>query len=76
MEPVCFVSSLYQFGWSMCLSSSPMVVPICSPEGGEAALQPYQFRMEEIEALRYRCRVSEEQRGLGGAGTRPCHTPK
>lgn len=27
-------------------------------ENSESALKPYQFKMEEIEGFRYRCRVS------------------
>lgn len=34
-----------------------------STETGAPALLPYQFRMEEIEGFRYRCRVSAGQRG-------------
>lgn len=37
-----------------------------SAETGAPALLPYQFRMEEIEGFRYRCRVS----GLGARGRR------
>lgn len=31
--------------------------PHVSPENGESMLQPYKFSTEEIEGLRYRCRV-------------------
>lgn len=45
-----------------------------STENGAPALLPYQFRMEEIEGFRYRCRVSAGQAGApagrGGAGGR------
>lgn len=37
-------------------------------DSGAPTLLPYQFRMEEIEGFRYRCRVSRPGRGWGGAG--------
>lgn len=40
-------------------------------DSGTPTLLPYQFRMEEIEGFRYRCRVSRPQAGAGrGAGAR------
>lgn len=39
-----------------------------STENGAPALLPYQFRMEEIEGFRYRCRVSAGQ-SSGSWGT-------
>lgn len=39
------------------------------PEPGTPLLLPYQFRMEEIEGFRYRCRVSGARgEGLGEGG--------
>ena len=45
----------------LCVSSPPP-----HTENGESMLQPYKFCMEEIEALRYRCRVGGT--GMGGTG--------
>ena len=45
----------------LCVSSPPP-----HTENGESMLQPYKFCMEEIEALRYRCRVGGT--GMGGIG--------
>lgn len=42
--------------------------PPCVPsESGESMLQPYKFSMEEIEGLRYRCRVTGGVRQQWGA---------
>lgn len=40
-----------------------------STENGAPALLPYQFRMEEIEGFRYRCRVSGAPRGRETCGS-------
>lgn len=42
--------------------------PCVSPENGGSMLQPYKFCMEEIEGLRYRCRVSTGGDGDGNGG--------
>lgn len=42
--------------------------PHVSPENGESMLQPYKFSTEEIEGLRYRCRVGGRRATPGGAG--------
>lgn len=42
-----------------------------SPENGESMLQPYKFRMEEIEGLRYRCRVGGRAGDTGGVLVAP-----
>ena len=40
--------------------------PRVSLENGESMLQPYKFSTEEIEALRYRCRVGGRRAAPGG----------
>lgn len=45
-------------------------------DSGAPSLLPYQFRMEEIEGFRYRCRVSSRAGAGAGAGSglgRPQH---
>lgn len=48
---------------------------VFSTENGAPVLLPYQFRMEEIEGFRYRCRVSGISwlgAGVSPPGSDPC----
>lgn len=54
----------------------PQTLPCSlSTESGAPVLLPYQFRMEEIEGFRYRCRVSGVCGRVGGESPLlgPCH---
>lgn len=55
------------------LSFQGTLTAMLSTENGAPVLLPYQFRMEEIEGFRYRCRVSGSS--WRGRGSPPSQTP-